>query len=84
MDHFAERHPYRCLPLSMANTTGWEILCPIGFTADLGRRRAPALHQAEARPSASGLHDFVKSHFSRGTVTFHTGYLFRTPPGWSI
>lgn len=26
MDAFASRHPYRCLPLNMANTTGWEIL----------------------------------------------------------
>lgn len=29
-------------------------------------------------------HDFAKSHFSRGVVTFHPGYLFRTPPGWSM
>ncbi len=34
MDTFPDRHPYRCLPLTMANTTGWEILCPIGFTAE--------------------------------------------------
>jgi hypothetical protein len=34
MDAFASRHPYRCLPLNMANTTGWEILCPFGFTAE--------------------------------------------------
>ena len=34
MDAFASRHPYRCLPLNMANTTGWEILCPFGFSAE--------------------------------------------------
>ena len=28
MDAFTDRHPYRCLPLTMANSTGWEILCP--------------------------------------------------------
>ena len=33
MEVFAYRHPYRCLPLTMANTTGWEILCPVSFTA---------------------------------------------------
>ena len=33
MDDFDARHPYRCLPLVMANTTGWEILCPCSFTA---------------------------------------------------
>ena len=34
MDAFVSRHPYRCLPLTMANTTGWEILCPFGFSAE--------------------------------------------------
>ncbi|MEC7290914.1 MAG: DUF6065 family protein, partial [Pseudomonadota bacterium] len=24
MDAFPDRQPYRCLPLSMANSTGWE------------------------------------------------------------
>ena len=33
MERFADRHPYRCLPLTMANTTGWELLCPMGFSA---------------------------------------------------
>ena len=28
--------------------------------------------------------DFVKSHFSHGIITFHPGYLFRTPEGWSM
>ena len=27
MDAFSDRHPYRCLPLTMANTSGWELLC---------------------------------------------------------
>ena len=30
MDKFVERHPYRCLPLSMANTTGWGAAVPTG------------------------------------------------------
>ena len=34
MDSFMARHPYRCLPLAMANTTGWEILCPMAFTLE--------------------------------------------------
>ena len=28
MDNTNQRYAYRCLPLTMANTTGWEILCP--------------------------------------------------------
>ena len=34
MDNFLARHPYRCLPLTMANTSGWELLCPVSFTAE--------------------------------------------------
>ena len=29
MDAFTDRHPYRCLPLTMANSTGWELLAPM-------------------------------------------------------
>ena len=28
MDDFPDRHAYRCLPLSIANAFGWEVLCP--------------------------------------------------------
>jgi len=27
---------------------------------------------------------FATAHFRSGIVTFHTGYLFRTPPGWAV
>ncbi|HYD44732.1 MAG TPA: DUF6065 family protein [Phenylobacterium sp.] len=84
MDKFADRHPYRCLPLSMANTTGWELLCPMGFTAEWNGGN----HQDDIvlRPDTPhpDFHEFAKSHFSHGVLTFHAGYLFRTPPGWSM
>jgi hypothetical protein len=84
MDAFAERHPYRCLPLSMANTTGWEVLCPVGFTAEWnGDAHQDCITLTPDHPHPD-FHDFAKSHFSRGIVTFHPGYLFRTPPGWSM
>lgn len=84
MDAFSGRHPYRCLPLTMANTTGWEILCPMGFTAEWdGGPGAEAITLTPDRPMPTFGH-FVQSHFTRGVVTFHTGYLFRTPPGWAM
>jgi hypothetical protein len=84
MDAFAERHPYRCLPLSMANTSGWEILCPVGFTATWNG--GAHQHDIQIRPDHTfpEFEDLVKSHFTRGILTFHTGYLFKTPPGWSM
>ena len=33
MDNIDQRFAYRCLPLSIANAHGWEILCTAGFTA---------------------------------------------------
>ncbi len=84
MEHFTDRHPYRCLPLTMANTTGWELLCPMGFTAEWNG----GLMQSDIKLTPDRPHpDFaetVKSHFSHGVLTFHPGYLFRTPPGWSM
>ena len=84
MERFEDRHPYRCLPLTMANSTGWEILCPMAFT--IGWNGGAHQQDLTFRPDHPhpDFHDFVKSHFSAGIVTFHPGYLFRTPPGWSM
>ncbi len=84
MDAFASRHPYRCLPLTMANTTGWEILCPFGFKAEWnGGPRQEDIVITPDRPQPK-LKYFVSSHFSRGVLTMHPQYLFRTPPGWGL
>jgi hypothetical protein len=84
MDHFMERHPYRCLPLSMANTTGWELLCPMGFTAEWdGQVYQESIKLTPDVPHPD-FHEFAKSHFSHGVLTLHAGYLFKTPPGWSM
>jgi hypothetical protein len=84
MDRFAGRHPYRCLPLTMANSTGWEILCPMAFTAEWNG----GVHNTDITLTPDRPHpdfeDVVKSHFSHGVLTFHPGYLFRTPEGWSM
>ncbi len=82
MDSFTARHPYRCLPLTMANSTGWEILCPMAFSAEWnGGPRAEDITLSPDRPHPD-FHDFVKSHFTMGVITFHPGYLFRTEKGW--
>jgi hypothetical protein len=84
MDKFSARHPYRCLPLTMANTFGWELLCPFGFTAEwTGHPHQDAITITPDRPQPN-VKEYVTSHFSHGTLTFHTGYLFRSEPGWSM
>src|SRR4051812_49892163 len=33
MDSAHQRHPYRCLPLVIANQCGWMLRNPVGFSA---------------------------------------------------
>jgi predicted 2-oxoglutarate/Fe(II)-dependent dioxygenase YbiX len=87
MDAFPNRHAYRCLPLTIANTHGWELLAPAAFevTWNGGSLTSDLTVQAlEPFPDRMPLEHFAVSNFGRGVVTFHTGYLFRTPPGWNL
>jgi hypothetical protein len=85
MDAFQDRHPYRCLPLTMANCTGWEILCPIGLTIEWdGGLMEENIKLTADEGSWTPVHSVADSHFRRGIVTFHTGHLFRTEPGWAL
>jgi hypothetical protein len=84
MDRFPSRHAYRCLPLSMANTHGWEVLSPASFTIYWsGGPNAQDVSFLAHEPFPY-LEHFVSSHFTHGIVTFQVGYLFRTEPGWNL
>ncbi len=84
MDVFTDRQPYRCLPLTMANSTGWELTCP--FAIDIEWNGGPKIEDIQITSPESGAHipGLAQSHFCEGIVTFHTGYIFRTPPGWAV
>lgn len=84
MDTFTSRHPYRCLPLNMANSSGWEILCPVAFTAEWNGGLMQADITLKPDYPNPDFHRLATSHFSHGVLTMHPGYLFRTPPGWSM
>ncbi len=87
MDAFPDRHAYRCLPLSIANTHGWELLAPAAFEVEWNGGPSAADLTVRALgpfPRHFPFEHFAVSNFSRGIVTFHTGYLFRTPPGWNL
>jgi len=78
-----ESFAYRCLPLTMANAHGWEILSPCTFRArwnggagtDTMDIAGPADVPVELRPV---------SIFGQGVLTFHIQGLFRTPPRWNL
>ena len=81
MDFTNQRFAYRCTPLTMANTTGWELLNPTGFWATwTGLNGKDEVILRPDDPRASMHH--VSLGFGHGIITFHPGYLFRTAPGW--
>ena len=87
MDDFPDRHAYRCLPLSIANAHGWEILCPVAIEiAWNGGERIEDLTVRAVQPSTDGrpVFDFCRSHFACGIVTFHTDYIFQTGDEWDL
>lgn len=81
MDEFSQRHAYRCLPLTIANCTGWELLTPVAFRATWNG--GPALSDVTLASENDAHKNFAASMFARGVLTFVPGWLFRTEPGWA-
>jgi hypothetical protein len=87
MDDFPDRHAYRCLPLSIANAYGWDILCPVAVAIDWNggaRSEDMTIRALQPLPDGRPASDFCRSHFSSGIVTFHTDYIFRTDDEWDL
>ena len=84
MDDFPGRHPYRCLPMAIANSYGWEVLSPCAFSIEWNGGPERADITFKVLDDFPYLSYFAESNFSHGIVTFHTGYLFRTDPGWHL
>ena len=84
MDRIKDNHAYRCLPLNIANSHGWEILSPCTFELSWSGGIPAASLSAKALDGYPDLAQFAVSHFAYGIVTFHLGYLFRTEPGWDL
>jgi hypothetical protein len=87
MEEFPDRHAYRCLPLSIANAHGWEILCPVAIEIEWnGGKRIEDLKVRALQSPVDGhpVSDFCRSHFSCGIVTFHTDYIFQTGDEWDL
>ncbi|HEU4406716.1 MAG TPA: DUF6065 family protein [Polyangiaceae bacterium] len=81
MDATNDAYAYRCLPLSIANGHGWEILNPSAFEATWqGAKGIDGI----AITSLDGGKPLATSHFGSGVLTFHIHALFRTAPGWNM
>ncbi len=87
MDDFPDRHAYRCLPLSIANAHGWDVLCPVAIEIEWNGGPSVkdiAIRALQPLPGNRPIEHFCRSNFSRGIVTFHVDYIFRTEPGWDL
>ncbi|MBW0014244.1 DUF6065 family protein [Mycobacterium sp.] len=73
----------RCLPMLVANQSGWEIRNPCAFTATwMGREdRLGVVIAPDKRDTGQFL---PTSEFGGGIVTWHLPLLFRTPPGYNL
>lgn len=82
MDETAESFAYRCLPLNIANSHGWEFLTACGFSAEWNGGRATT--DITVTPDRIDGPNLPVSIFGYGVLTFHVQALIRTPPGWNI
>ena len=83
MEKVVGKHAYRCLPLTIANSYGWEILCPYDIAVDWsgGANKEDLVVR---RLDGEGASSFAHSNFAHGIVTFHPGYIFRTMKRWNL
>lgn len=81
MDRSPQGFAYRCLPLTIANSHGWEVLARAPFRAIWTGGELPDSVRVEsaAPPPLAPV-----SHFGAGVLTFHVPYLIRTPPGLNL
>lgn len=82
MDATPDQYAYRCLPLNIANSHGWELLCPSGFSAVWnGDKSLKGIQVVKDDPDGPNV---AISHFGSGILTFHVSGLMRTEPGYDL
>jgi hypothetical protein len=76
MDKWPSKHPYHCLPLAVANSYGWQLICERSFDAvwDGGS----AKRSVRVMPIGVGNGRPAYSKFGHGTLTFGSGCIIRT------
>jgi Family of unknown function (DUF6065) len=79
MDATSHRHAYRCLPIAVANTYGWQLLLPDDVTAEW----SGGVGRADVTVTCVRPYQAV-SNFARGVLTFDVSYIFRTPKDFHL
>lgn len=84
MDATPDGFANRCLPLTIANAHGWEILGGCAFEAYWTGGPAPHDVRIARRVGDEDKRPAPVAHFGSGVLTFHVEALFRTDPGVSL
>lgn len=84
MDATPQKFAYRCLPLVMANQSGWVVRCPIGFKASWNGGIDLDTLKLEFQDGPATAKTQVASNFGMGIITFRLPWVFRTPKGIGI
>lgn len=73
----------RCLPILLANQSGWELALAPDVTIRVLWDGGAGLEATTILQRGDGGFP-AQSHFGDGIVTFSVPFLFRTPPGWNL
>lgn len=84
MEATTERFAYRCTPLAIANSSGWEMVLPQNITVHWNGGNLVSDMLVVGDDPRTPCDHVGGSVFGHGVVTFHPGYLFRTSPGWAL
>lgn len=84
MEQTTDRFAYRCLPMVIANTSGWELRSPCSFEASWNGAIDKAAISVKSLEPGTPIEATATSHFGSGVLTFHAGYIFVTDPGWGL
>lgn len=85
MEATVKRNANRCLPLLVANESGWVLQNAATFTAIWDGRDHPDGVTIEFADAGSAPRPgYVRCPFGHGIVSFAIPYLFRTPPGYNL
>jgi hypothetical protein len=83
MDNTPNAFAYRCLPLTIANQVGWQILNPVGFTAFWRGRNEPGNIDFTFDSAGELWKGWINDQFGQGIITWNTPFLIRTEPAGS-
>lgn len=78
MDGTYKKHAYQCLPMTVANVYGWELILPHDVVAQWdGENTVPKILEGESYGGRQLAYGGIV-----GMVSFSTGWIFGTEPGY--